>query len=133
MFVAQVLIVVSALPISADVSSMWMRRGMPLLGAADCLIIFFTIAKALGDRVAFAAHDCAARKFSDGGLGEVGLPEEDGPRKTWKSGRLAGDARIQEKALFVCALARHARESTLRSSPQRCRQCSQARLLPVHE
>lgn len=39
---------------------------MPLLGAADFLLIFFTILKALGDRVAFAAHDRAARKFSDG-------------------------------------------------------------------
>lgn len=45
---------------------MWIRRGVPLFGAAECLVIFFTIAKALGDGVAFAAHDCAARKFSDG-------------------------------------------------------------------
>ena len=66
MFVAQVLIVVGALPIRAEVCSMWIRRGVPLFGAAECLVIFFTIAKALGDGVAFAAHDCAARKFSDG-------------------------------------------------------------------
>ena len=71
-FVAQVLIVVSALPINAEVSSMWRRRGVPLLGAADFLLIFFTILKALGDRVAFAAHDRAARKFSDGGVEGAG-------------------------------------------------------------
>ena len=45
---------------------MWRRRGVPLLEAADFLLIFFTILKALGDSVAYAAHDSAACKFSDG-------------------------------------------------------------------
>ena len=51
---------------------MWRRRRVPLLGAADLMLIFFTIVKALDDRVAFAAHDCAARKFSDGGAEGAG-------------------------------------------------------------
>ena len=51
---------------------MWMRCGVPLLGAADFLFIFFTIEKALGDRVAYAAHDSAARKFNDEGFEGAG-------------------------------------------------------------
>ena len=74
--VAQVLIAVSALPINAEVSSMWRRRGVPLLEAADFLLIFFTILKALDDWVAFAAHDCAARKFSDGCFEGRGGPKK---------------------------------------------------------
>lgn len=58
---------VSALPIMAEVRSIPIRRGVPLLGAADLMLIFFTILKALGDSVAYAAHDSAACKFSDGG------------------------------------------------------------------
>ena len=65
----------------AEVRSIPIRRGVPLLGAADLMLIFFTILKALGDRVAFAAQDCAAHKFSDGRLGEVGLPEKMGRGK----------------------------------------------------
>ncbi len=119
--VAQVLIVVSALPINAEVSSMWRRRGVPLLEAADFLLIFFTILKALGDRVAFAAHDCAARKFSDGGFEGAGWPEEERSRRTGKSVRFVGHARLHRGGRSVGGSGRHARESTERLSQRRYR------------